>query len=130
MGKVGTGFSMSLDGFVGGPAGDVQRLFQWSGLHPEAVRRQKQDLLPVRLSAHPGKLRCTADTNSGSTVPGIPGAAGAGDSSSGTLPPGDPKGFDPTAGVMAIADQADDFVLACKNALAQWPKPTKPQVQE
>jgi len=31
---------------------------------------------------------------------------------------------------MAIADQADDFVLACKNALAQWPKPTKPQVQE
>ena len=29
MGTVGTGFSMSLDGFVAGPDDDVQRLFAW-----------------------------------------------------------------------------------------------------
>ncbi len=29
MGSVGTGFSMSLDGFVAGPHDDVQRLFAW-----------------------------------------------------------------------------------------------------
>lgn len=29
MGKVGTGFSMSLDGFVAGPGDDVERLFKW-----------------------------------------------------------------------------------------------------
>jgi dihydrofolate reductase len=29
MGKVSTGFSMSLDGFVAGPQDDVSRLFQW-----------------------------------------------------------------------------------------------------
>lgn len=29
MGKVGTGFSMSLDGFVAGPGDDVARLFKW-----------------------------------------------------------------------------------------------------
>jgi len=29
MGKVGTGFSMSLDGFIAGPGDDVQRLFKW-----------------------------------------------------------------------------------------------------
>lgn len=29
MGTVGTGFSMSLDGFVAGPGDDVSRLFQW-----------------------------------------------------------------------------------------------------
>ena len=29
MGTVGTGFSMSLDGFIAGPDGDVGRLFQW-----------------------------------------------------------------------------------------------------
>jgi dihydrofolate reductase len=29
MGNVGTGFSMSLDGFIAGPRDDVQRLFAW-----------------------------------------------------------------------------------------------------
>jgi dihydrofolate reductase len=29
MGRVGTGFSMSLDGFIAGPNDDVQRLFAW-----------------------------------------------------------------------------------------------------
>src|SRR5690348_3386024 len=29
MGKVGAGFSMSLDGFIAGPQDDVERLFQW-----------------------------------------------------------------------------------------------------
>lgn len=29
MGKVGTGFSMSLDGFIAGPEGDVGPLFDW-----------------------------------------------------------------------------------------------------
>jgi hypothetical protein len=29
MGRVSTGFSMSLDGFVAGPQDDVSRLFQW-----------------------------------------------------------------------------------------------------
>ena len=29
MGKVSTGFSMSLDGFIAGPQDDVGRLFQW-----------------------------------------------------------------------------------------------------
>ncbi len=29
MGKVSTGFSMSLDGFIAGPQDDVSRLFQW-----------------------------------------------------------------------------------------------------
>lgn len=29
MGKVGAGFSMSLDGFIAGPNDDVQRLFAW-----------------------------------------------------------------------------------------------------
>lgn len=29
MGKVGAGFSMSLDGFIAGPNDDVQRLFGW-----------------------------------------------------------------------------------------------------
>jgi dihydrofolate reductase len=29
MGKVGTGFSMSLDGFIAGPNDDVSRLFAW-----------------------------------------------------------------------------------------------------
>jgi len=29
MGKVSTGFSMSLDGFVAGPQDDVSRLSQW-----------------------------------------------------------------------------------------------------
>ena len=29
MGKVGTGFSMSLDGFVAGPGDDEERLFKW-----------------------------------------------------------------------------------------------------
>ena len=29
MGTVGTGFSMSLDGFIAGPNDDVQRLFAW-----------------------------------------------------------------------------------------------------
>ena len=32
MGKVGAGFSMSLDGFVAGPDDDVQRLFAWMSL--------------------------------------------------------------------------------------------------
>ena len=29
MGKVGTGFSMSLDGFIAGPNDDVQQVFKW-----------------------------------------------------------------------------------------------------
>jgi len=29
MGKVGTGFSMSLDGFIAGPGDDVQQVFKW-----------------------------------------------------------------------------------------------------
>lgn len=29
MGKVGAGFSMSLDGFIAGPADDVQQVFAW-----------------------------------------------------------------------------------------------------
>lgn len=29
MGKVGTGFSMSLDGFIAGPGDDVQQVFRW-----------------------------------------------------------------------------------------------------
>ena len=29
MGKVSTGLSMSLDGFIAGPEDDVQRLFKW-----------------------------------------------------------------------------------------------------
>jgi len=29
MGRIGAGFSMSLDGFIAGPQDDVQRLFQW-----------------------------------------------------------------------------------------------------
>ena len=32
MGKVGAGFSMSLDGFIAGPNDDVQRLFGWMTL--------------------------------------------------------------------------------------------------
>ena len=29
MGTVGTGFSMSLDGFIAGPGDDVQHVFKW-----------------------------------------------------------------------------------------------------
>ena len=29
MGKVATGFTMSLDGFIADPQGEVGRLFQW-----------------------------------------------------------------------------------------------------
>jgi dihydrofolate reductase len=32
MGKVGAGFSVSLDGFIAGPDDDVQRLFAWMSL--------------------------------------------------------------------------------------------------
>jgi dihydrofolate reductase len=32
VGKVGAGFSMSLDGFIAGPDDDVQRLFAWMSL--------------------------------------------------------------------------------------------------
>lgn len=32
MGKIGAGFSMSLDGFIAGPDDDVQRLFAWMSL--------------------------------------------------------------------------------------------------
>ncbi len=32
MGRVGAGFSMSLDGFIAGPNDDVHRLFQWYSL--------------------------------------------------------------------------------------------------
>ena len=31
MGNVGTGFSMSLDGFIAGPGDDVQHVFKWYG---------------------------------------------------------------------------------------------------
>ena len=47
MGKVGTGFSMSLDGFVAEPDDSVERLFRWYALGgadheiPPAITRSR-----------------------------------------------------------------------------------------
>lgn len=38
MGKVVTGFSMSLDGFIAGPNDDVQHVFKWYGMGDTEVR--------------------------------------------------------------------------------------------
>ena len=55
MGKVGTGFSMSLDGFVAGPNDDVQHVFAWmsrgdtdytlvSGEHPIPLKLSQESI--------------------------------------------------------------------------------------
>ena len=51
MGKVSTGFSMSLDGFVAGPQDDDSRLFQWmmSGDVDITVSKGDGDHAMVRL---------------------------------------------------------------------------------
>jgi len=43
IGKVSTGFSMLLDGFVAGPQDDVSRLFQWMMSGDVDIRVSKGD---------------------------------------------------------------------------------------
>ena len=68
MGTVGTGFSMSLDGFVAAPGDDVSRLFQWysSGATDEVPLGQGTE----KVSAEGAQLIREAGNATGALVAG------------------------------------------------------------
>lgn len=88
----------------------------------DQIDLDRRELARLRSTAQPGKLRCTAVTTRTGGVPAVPPAPSGSIPASGALSGNNDASFDPAPAALAVADEADDFVLTCKSALAQWPK--------
>lgn len=79
--------------------------------HQAALDRAELDRL--HSATQPRRLRCTPVPLSPAPPSDFPPI--------GLFPPEDGPGFDPTDKAIALANEADRFVLECKSALATWP---------
>lgn len=71
MGKVGTGFSMSLDGFIAGPNDDIQRLFAWMFKGDTDLEQSSGDEdLSLKVSSESAELIEQATKTTGALVAG------------------------------------------------------------
>ena len=71
MGKVGTGFSMSLDGFIAGPNDDVQRLFAWMFVGTTDFKQSSGDQdLSLKVSSQSAELFEEATSSTGALIAG------------------------------------------------------------
>lgn len=71
MGKVGTGFSMSLDGFIAEPNDDIQRLFAWMFKGDTDFKQSSGDMdLSLKVSAESAELIEQATKTTGALVAG------------------------------------------------------------
>jgi dihydrofolate reductase len=70
MGKVGTGFSMSLDGFIAGPGDDVQHVFQWYYSGDTEFKFPGGDGMVVKISAASAEMLRTVVQSAGALVTG------------------------------------------------------------
>jgi dihydrofolate reductase len=70
MGKVGTGFSMSLDGFIAGPGDDVQHVFKWYGSGDTEFRFPGAAGMTVKVSAASARMLQELVDSAGALVTG------------------------------------------------------------
>ena len=70
MGKVGTGFSMSLDGFIAGPGDDVQQVFKWYGCGDTEFRFPGGDRWVMKVSRRSADLLQETVDSAGALVTG------------------------------------------------------------
>jgi dihydrofolate reductase len=71
MGRVGTGFSMSLDGFIAGPNDDVQRLFAWMFKGDTDLKQSSgEEDLSLKVSSESAELIEQATKATGALVSG------------------------------------------------------------
>jgi dihydrofolate reductase len=71
MGTIGTGFSMSLDGFIAGPDDDIQRLFAWMSLGSTDLNVTSGDTdFDLQMSAEDAENYMQQMTQTGAIVSG------------------------------------------------------------
>ena len=71
MGKVGTGFSMSLDGFIAEPNDDVTRLFAWMGSGEHEVKLSTGDHdIDLKVSSESAEMFADASRSVGALIAG------------------------------------------------------------
>lgn len=70
MGSVGTGFSMSLDGFIAGPNDDVQHVFKWYSSGDTEFRFPGGEGMVVKISAASAEMFREVCRSAGALVTG------------------------------------------------------------
>ncbi|MHB8626084.1 MAG: dihydrofolate reductase family protein [Aggregatilineales bacterium] len=71
MGKVGTGFSMSLDGFIAGPNEDFQHLFAWMSKGDTDLKMSTGDHeIPLKVSSQSAEMLKDTTRTAGALVAG------------------------------------------------------------